>query len=155
MKRAQSVEVLTVQSDNSHRQIAAPPLPDTFFQTGVSPPPLESPPPLPPREKGLDTPPTIHSVLQSTTLASDNIVIAESKAPPLRATQPKPRAIEPVKPKQPINTKKSSAKKPTTGVTIGVKDRELPKADTVKETRKLFEANDPSSGGSGKRLNGR
>ena len=138
MKRAQSVEVL------SHAAPAVSPvLPFSLLE--AAPPPCESPPPLPPRER--DTP-LVHGVLsQNPALVNDSIVIAEKK----RQTQspPKPRPSAAVSKTKPAakggvsaaaGAKTLPSKRASTGVLFGVKDKELPAPDIVKQTRKLFEA---------------
>jgi len=151
MKRAQSVEVLSVLSEVPQKRESV--LPDTFFEP-QSPPPSESPPPLPPREKP-DIPP-VHAVLNNTpALVNDSIIIAEKEAPPLLPLHPKPSSVTNAgvtKPKQPSNAKKPTQKRPSAGVLFGIKEKELPAPDTVRETRKLFEAN---AGGGGRRYSGR
>ena len=145
MKRAQSVEVLSVLSEIPQKRESV--LPDTFFEP-QSPPPSESPPPLPPREKP-DIPP-VHAVLNNTpALVNDSIIIAEKEAPPLLPLHPKPSSVTNAavtKPKQPSNAKKPTQKRPSAGVLFGIKEKELPAPDTVRETRKLFEANTGSGG---------
>ena len=152
MKRAQSVEVLSILSEIPQKRESV--LPDTFFEPS-SPPPSESPPPLPPREKH-DAPP-IHAVLNNTpALVNDSIIIAEKEAPPLLPLHPKPSSVTnaaATKPKQPSNAKKPTQKRPSAGVLFGIKEKELPAPDTVRETRKLFEAN--AGYGAARRYSGR
>ena len=157
MKRAQSVEVLSFQTEKS------PVLPSTFFSVDVvvSPPPSESPPPLPPRERDS---PSVHGVLNTApALVNDTIIIAEKQPPPIPSSHPKPathltkNAAAPQlssgasKTRMRTNSNSSNSKTSTqkqrssTGVLFGVKDKELPAQDIVKETRKLFESN--STGG--------
>merc|ERR1719410_2225292 len=83
MKRAQSVEVLSFQTEKS------PVLPSTFFSVDVvSPPPSESPPPLPPRERDS---PSVHGVLNTApALVNDTVIIADKQPPPIPSSHPKP-----------------------------------------------------------------
>ena len=147
MKRAQSVEVLSFQAEKT------PVLPLTFFSSDavVSTPPSESPPPLPPRERDS---PSVHGVLSSApALVNDLIIIADKQPPPIPSSHPKPapQASAPSKPKMRPTSSSNLSKtanqkqRSSTGVLFGVKDKELPAPDIVKETRKLFESN--SSGG--------
>ena len=155
MKRAQSVEVLSFQAEKP------PVLPSSFFsvEAGLSPPPSESPPPLPPRERDS---PSVHGVLSSApALVNDLIIIADKQPPPIPSSHPKP-APAPTATTAPLPSAASKPKirpasssshsktanqkqRSSTGVLFGVKDKELPAPDIVKETRKLFESN--SSGG--------
>ena len=165
MKRAQSVEVLSVLQPEATKR--PPVLPHTFFEAGQESgaPPSESPPPLPPREKGeVGTPPPVRAVLNSCPqLVNDAIIIADRSGPPAIPKHPKPSPAAStastaavVKPKQHLNAKKtnqsSSSNRPSAGVLFGIKDKELPAPDTVRETRKLFEGN---GGGGGRRHGGR
>ena len=155
MKRAQSVEVLSFQAEKP------PVLPSTFFSVDVvSPPPSESPPPLPPRERDS---PSVHGVLNTApALVNDTVIIADKQPPPIPSSHPKPANQLLAKnasqlPAGPAKTKiranNSSNAKPSTqkqrssnGVLFGVKDKELPAQDIVKETRKLFESNNSTGG---------
>ena len=185
MKRAQSVEVLSILAEASPRPQRAVSASsqeeeveeDTYYQAS-GPPPQESPPPLPPREREVAPPvpvvrereapapspavkereapaPAVHSVLHNTpALVNDSIVLVEKEAAPAPApARPQPKAAaavtKPKPTKQPAaNAKKSSQSRPSAGVLFGVKDRELPAPDTVRETRKLFES---GGGGGGQR----
>ena len=179
MKRAQSVEVLSIlaeASPRSHRAQASTgdeedeeAEEETFYQAS-GPPPQESPPPLPPRERD-STPPVLNVLHSSPALVNDSLVLVEKKAtaPSGRSTakstlsspakprtagrQPSPRQPatprQPASPRQPPNAKKSSQNRPSAGLLFGVKDKELPAPDTVKETRKLFES---GGGGGGRRF---
>ena len=171
MKRAQSVEVLSILAEASPRPHRAQASTgdeeeeeaeeETFYQAS-GPPPQESPPPLPPRERD-STPPVLNVLHSSPALVNDSLVLVEKKATTpssSRSTgkstsastvkqktgagrQPSPR--QPASPRQAPNAKKSSQNRPSAGLLFGVKDKELPAPDTVKETRKLFE----SGGGTG------
>ena len=133
MKRAQSVEVLSVLTD-SPRKTKESAVPDEFFRP-ESRPPSESPPPLPPREKPEQS--NVNLVLSTApALVNDSVIIAEKPGPPGSSVL----TIHP-KPTPSYSRSKPTPKPPaSTGVLFGVKSRELPAPDTVKETRKLFEA---------------
>lgn len=133
----------------SHAAPAPPPvLPFSLFEgpgLEAAPPPCESPPPLPPRERDS---PLVHGVLsQNPALVNDSIVIAEKKRQPQSVPKPRPSAAV-SKPKPASQGGVSAAagaktlpsKRASTGVLFGVKDKELPAPDIVKQTRKLFEA---------------
>ena len=181
MKRAQSVEVLSILAEASPRPHRAQQTStgdeddeeaeeETFYQAS-GPPPQESPPPLPPRERD-STPPVLNVLHSSPALVNDSLVLVEKKAttpssrPTAKSTsvsttvkqktgggrQPSPRqsasSRQPASPRQPpSNAKKSSQNRPSAGLLFGVKDKELPAPDTVKETRKLFESGGGAGGG--------
>ena len=86
MKRAQSVEVLSVLSEASPRVGRALGHPrgeeeeeeeETFYQAS-GPPPQESPPPLPPRER--EAPPVLSVLHSSPALVNDSLVLVEKAA---------------------------------------------------------------------------
>ena len=164
MKRAQSVEVLSFLAEKT------PVLPSTFFSvdSGVSPPPSESPPPLPPRERDS---PSVHGVLSSApALVNDQIIIADKQPPPIPSSHPKPAPATSKTSAAPLSSGASKPKmrstgsnhsktgnqkqRSSTGVLFGVKDKELPAPDIVKETRKLFESNSSAGRRAGTRTGG-
>ena len=182
MKRAQSVEVLSILSESpvavpASRTVATNGgvLPASFFAVEASGllPPNELPPPLPPREKSHQPPPPptaaplVAAVLNFTpALVNDNLLIADKQQtvgpPSLRAGGVKSAAAAKSSPPgrpvaAPVHAtapaavtaaaKKPMQKRPSAGVLFGIKDKELPAPDTVKEVRKLFELN--SAAGSG------
>ena len=165
MKRAQSVEVLSLQTEKLPMTLQSEKssvvLPYTYFDGDHDrpPPPCESPPPLPPRDRDS---PGVHAVLNNPALVNDVIIIPDKTPPP-----PKPSTKTSVskqthqtglvssntRPKQhPTNAKTLPSKRASTGVLFGVKDKELPAPDIVKQTRKLFETN--SGSGAGRRFTG-
>ena len=124
-------------------QLSPPPvLPFSLFEKPgleTAPPPSESPPPLPPRERDS---PLVHSVLsQNPALVNDSIVITEKKRQPQSPSKQRPSAaVSKPKPAVQGGAKTLPSKRASTGVIFGVKDKELPAPDIVKQTRKLFEA---------------
>lgn len=133
MKRAQSVEVLSILNDSPKPRDSV--LSDAFFKNDILPP-SESPPPLPPREKTEQS--NVNLVLNTAPALVNDIVIIEEKPGPGGPTiQPKPSYS---RSKYSSSVSKPVSKPPSVGVLFGVKDRELPAPDTVKQTRKLFES---------------
>ena len=141
MKRAQSVEVLSLLADKA-----------------PAPPPPDSPPPLPPREREVGPAPGVHAVLShAPALVNTDLVIvpaaaAEKPAPPPPTVASSGRAARPSAGLSPAKKQPGAGartgpggRRVSTGVLFGVKDKELPAPDIVKQTRKLFEAN-PGSG---------
>ena len=90
MKRAQSVEVLSILAEASPRPHRAGQAStgdeeddeeaeeETFYQAS-GPPPQESPPPLPPRERD-STPPVLNVLHSSPALVNDSLVLVEKRA---------------------------------------------------------------------------
>ena len=137
MKRAQSVEVLSILNDSPKRARDTV-VTDEFFKAEFRPP-SESPPPLPPREK-VEAGPAVNHVLNSApVLINDSVIIADKPGTGRNLTQIKP-STAPAYLSRPKAAGVSTPKPPSTGVLFGVKTRELPAPDTVKETRKLFES---------------
>ena len=136
MKRAQSVEVLSILNDSPKPRDSV--LSDAFFKNDILPP-SESPPPLPPREKTEQS--NVNLVLNTAPALVNDIVIIEEKpgpgGPTIQTIQPKPSFS---RSKYSSSVTKPVPKPPSAGVLFGVKDRELPAPDTVKQTRKLFES---------------
>jgi len=187
MKRAQSVEVLSILSSTNSSSATAstadapkPVYTESFLEpTLEARPPSVSPPPLPPRESRAEppTPPPVNHVLSSNpALVNENIVISSAAGsttnspslPAKKAFSSKPAALRSNKPipsftttnnkqsrstnikSSPVSvavetTKPTSMKPVSPGLLFGVKERELPAPDTVRETRKLFEANNGGS----------
>ena len=155
MKRAQSVEVLSLQSEKSSVV-----LPYTYFDGDHDrpPPPCESPPPLPPRDRDS---PSVLAVLNNPALVNE-VIIVPDKTPPKPTTKTSAKPLHQTglissntRPKQQqhtTNAKTLPSKRASTGVLFGVKDKELPAPDIVKQTRKLFETNTGS--GAGRRFSG-
>lgn len=132
-------------------------------------PPSEQPPPLPPREKATASPSVAAVLNYTPALVNDNLVIKsattvtgqQQQPPSLRAGSVKSAAgslrgspptgvirqaaatstTAPVHNAAAVTTtsKKLTQRRPSAGVLFGIKDKELPAPDTVKEVRKLFE----------------
>jgi len=160
MKRAQSVEVLSILSDSPKKGRDSI-LTDAFFNTEKRPPSV-SPPPLPPREKlELNN---INLVLNTTSsLVNQCVHIAEKASPvvipsqqPIPSSQTKhssysrskyaPSGTKPIL-KHVQKPLQKTLQKPPSPVNTGIKDKELPAPDIVKETRKLFESESTRSSG--------
>jgi hypothetical protein len=158
MKRAQSVEVLSILTAESpqavvrRKEVGGGVLPASFFAVEAAlSPPSELPPPLPPRDKQHST---VAAVLGSTpALVNDSLTIVDRAGAPViggikaaaTATVAPPSKSPPVRLPAAAaavhGAKKPMQKRPSAGVLFGIKDKELPAPDTVKEVRKLFEVN--------------
>ena len=132
MKRAQSIEVLSVNGNDPSAETTAriPRRPSTE---------AEVPPPLPPKSQPLPVDAAVSS------LANDDIVIVEKS----RKGSSSSSASRKISPAQDSLAGRPSYKRRSTSVLFGLTEKELPAPDTVKETRKIFESK--SGGANGRR----
>ena len=130
MKRAQSIEVLSVNGNDPSAETTAriPRRPST-----------EAPPPLPPKSQPLPVDAAVSS------LANDDIVIVEKSS----RKDSSSGSNRKVSPGQDSLAGRPSYKRRSTSVLFGLAEKELPAPDTVKETRKIFESR--SGGANGRR----
>ena len=134
MKRAQSIEVLSVNGNDPSAETTAriPRKPST-----------EAPPPLPPKSQPLPVDAAVSS------LANDDIVIVEKSRKGSSSGGSSGAGHRKISPAQDSLAGRPSYKRRSTSVLFGLAEKELPAPDTVKETRKIFESK--SGGANGRR----